>query len=174
MKVKEELESLIGIIESSMHEEGYITKRYSNTDGRFGTTSYDCLILRDENGKEYTLSIDERVKLNRENGNFEATNDLADEVNNIMKFYHFDGSVFGYFALIGAYTEEEAIKFYEEQVGDIEEKDITPDEITRDEAKGRLLDCSHSEEERIRYNAEFRKWSIQKEPYLVLIDSSLV
>lgn len=174
MKIKKELEDLIGLIETSMQEQGYITKRYSQTNGEYGTTSYDCIIVRDENGKEYTLSINERNFYNRELGRWEASNDLANEASNIMKFYEFDSSDFGYYALIGANSEEEAINFYEEQVGDIEDKDICPDEISKEQAKKKLLHICQDNDQETRAKGEFAKYTHGTEPYLILIDGSLL
>lgn len=53
-----------------------------------------------------------------------------------MKFYEFND--FGYYALIGANTEDEAVKHYEEIVGDIEEDDGTPDEINKGRGKRKV------------------------------------
>lgn len=172
---KEPLEKLIGILENSMHEEGYITKRYSETS-KFGTTSYDCLILRDEDGEEYTLTINERVFYNREYGRWEASNDLANEAANTMKFYEFSGADFGYYALIGDKSEEEAIKYYSKIVGDIEDEDAEPIQIMKGTAFSSLLNACKDNDEgsRIILTKEFNKLSLGIEPYLVLIDGSLL
>lgn len=90
---------------------------------------------------------------------------------NIMRFFEFNK--FGYYALIGAKTEEEAINYYESTVADIEEEDGTPDEITREEAKEKLLNiCLENENEEA--IAEFDSFTDSTEPYLILIDGSLL
>lgn len=170
----ESLDKIVELIENSMREEGYITKRYSQTDGKFGTTSYDCLILRDENGREYTLSIDKRLKLNRETWNLETTNDLGSEANKIMKFFEFSGTDFGYYALIGAMSEEEAIKYYSETVGDIEDENAEPTQIEKLEAKKKLLSICKDSDEESKLTKEFNKSTLGTEPYLILIDGSLL
>jgi len=62
-----------------------------------------------------------------------------------MKFYEFND--FGYYALIGSSTEEDAIREYELQVGDIEEedKDEEPNEITRESAWHKYKEAVESE-----------------------------
>lgn len=171
-EVEKDLEKLIYLIEKNIQEEGYITKRFSQTGGKFSTTSYDCLILRDENGKEYTLNIDERARFNRKNGRWEPTNDLVDESINAMKFFEFND--FGYYALIGAETEDRAIKHYEEDVSDIEDKDVYPLEISKEEAKKKLLTICKNEDEEEKAKREFNKFTLSSEPYLILIDGSLI
>lgn len=170
---KEQLEKVIGIIESSMIEEGYITKRYSQTK-KHCTTCYDSIILRDEEGKEYTISVDERKNYNRELGRWEESNDLAEEAARAMKFYEFSASDCGYYALIGAMSEEEAIEYYTETVGDIEDEDDSPDEITKEEARKKLLNVCKDSDEEDGARKEFNKLTLGTEPYLILIDGSLL
>jgi len=91
-----------------------------------------------------------------------------------MKFYEFND--FGYYALIGAESEENAIGFYVETVSDIEEedKDTFPIEISKEDAKIKLLNVSIDEEEKIRFIKEFDLCTSNTEPYLILIDGSLL
>jgi len=64
---------------------------------------------------------------------------------NEMKFYEFND--FGYYALIGADSMEDAIKEYVEEVADIEEedKDEEPNEITRQSAWHKYKEAVESE-----------------------------
>lgn len=106
-----------------------------------------------------------------------------------MKFYDFTG--YEYYALIGAESEEEAKKFYEETVSDIEPDDYPPTEITEEEAREKLLDvCEKSvarspdasesgmksviQEAKNEALAEFEQGIKGPEPYLILIDGTLV
>lgn len=171
MKIKDDLETLIKTIENSLQEEGYLTQRFSESN-KIGTTSYDGIIIKDSNGKEYLIHSDESLQYNREKGHWEETHYI--EANESMKFYEFNGSKFGYYALIGAESEEKAIKFYAETVGDIEDEDSSPDEITKEQAKNRLLGICKDEQERTKANQEFKECIHQNDPYLILIDGSLL
>lgn len=106
-----------------------------------------------------------------------------------MKFYDF--SDYEYYALIGAKSQEEATKFYEETVSDIEPDDEPPAEITEKEAREKLLDvCEKSvprspnasasgmksviQEAKDEALAEFEQGIKGPEPYLILIDGTLI
>jgi hypothetical protein len=102
----------------------------------------------------------------------EWNTNLIEELSD-MNFYEFND--FGYYALIGASSEEEAIKFYEETVGEIDEdeKDNSPVQISKDEALVKLLNVL-KEDEKEHATYDFRKNISTAEPYLVLIDGSLL
>lgn len=169
MKIKNDLETLIKTIENSLHDEGYLTQRFSESN-KIGTTSYDGIIIKDSNGKEYTINIDESLKY--ENGQWKETHYI--EKSEPMKFYEFNGSDFGYYALIGAGSKEKAINLYEKVVADVEDENSSPDEITKDQAKNRLLGICKNEYQRIEDEQEFNECIHQDDPYLILIDGSLL
>jgi len=52
------LEPIIELIEGLVQEKGFKTLRFSESK-HYLTTNYDCLVLRDASGKEYTISFDE-------------------------------------------------------------------------------------------------------------------
>ncbi len=81
-----------------------------------------------------------------------------------MKFYEFND--FEYSALIAAKTIEEAIDCYKEQVADIDEKDGTPDEITREEAEAKYSGCSED-------SRSLDKLISDGMPTVILMDSDL-
>lgn len=90
-----------------------------------------------------------------------------------MKFYEFND--FEYYALIGAISEAEAIKYYEENIAEIiKEDDGEPDEITKDEAKEKLLKICKDEQQKFKEIEEFTECVNQNDPYLILIDGSLI
>ena len=90
-----------------------------------------------------------------------------------MKFYEFND--FGYYALISAKTEEEAIKFYEETVADIyEDEDGEPEEVTKEIALEKILDICKNDYEAENATKEFEEQLKSGEPYIWLIDSSLI
>jgi hypothetical protein len=88
-----------------------------------------------------------------------------------MRFFEFND--FGYYALIGAESEETAIEFFKENVADITENDGVPDEMTTDEVKAKLLKvCEGGEDAEDVKN--FEEIAKSCEPYLFVIDGSLV
>lgn len=89
-----------------------------------------------------------------------------------MKFFEFNKCE--YYALIGAETEEKAIEFYEEIVANIENNDQKPTEISRFRAKEKLMFKIENWNDKIKAHQEFTEMAEKSEPYLVLIDSSLV
>ena len=106
-----------------------------------------------------------------------------------MKFFEFND--FGYYALIGAASKEEAMNEYEEGVSDLNESDGEPEEITEECAREKLLDvCEKSvpishyasksgmesviQEGKDGALSEFEKNIKNSEPYLILIDSTLI
>lgn len=88
-----------------------------------------------------------------------------------MKFYEFNK--FEYYALIGAKSEQEAKNYYVEIVADIE-GDEKLDKITKKEAEKKLLNICETEEEKTKARKEFNECILQDEPYLVLVDRSLL
>lgn len=111
--------------------------------------------------------------------NMEVANRLAYLINVLngvidyeeMKFFEFDD--FGYYALIGALTEEKAIEFYKEEVADIEENDEQPLEITKEKAVEKLLGICKDEQQKHEAVEEFTRSIYEDETYLILIDGSL-
>lgn len=89
-----------------------------------------------------------------------------------MKFYEFKD--FGYYALIGAITEEEAIEQYEEIAGEVNEDDGRPIEITKEEAKEKRLNICKDERKKQLAIDEFTRRIHQDKPYLILVDGSLI
>lgn len=55
----EQLESMIEVIESLIHEIGYKTLRMSSKDSPVRTTAYDALVFKNNYGKEFTITFDE-------------------------------------------------------------------------------------------------------------------
>lgn len=89
-----------------------------------------------------------------------------------MKFYEFNE--FGYYALIGAETEDKAMEYYSETVSEIEDdEEGVPIEITKEEAKAKLIKAC-SKEEKSELVEEFDLCTSTSEPYLILIDGSLI
>lgn len=74
----EQLELVIDMLEGIMQEEGYKTLRFSNTNNKHSTTTYDCLVLRDREGKEFTINFDESFRYNDFRGKWERTNYIAE------------------------------------------------------------------------------------------------
>jgi len=104
-------------------------------------------------------------------------NDIINEIGYMgikMKFYEFNSPDFGYYALIGAESEEVAIKYYAESIADIEDEDSYPVEIEIHEARKKLLDICKDDNENIQAVEQFTEHSISDEPYLVLVDGSLL
>ena len=170
-KKNNQLETMLNSIEILMKENGYKTLRLSKTK-KHSTSAYDCLVLRNCEGKEYKITFDESMQPGERKGepdynNWKSTNYITE-----MKFYEF--KEFGYYALIGAETEEEAIEYYNETVSDIQEEDGAPNEINKDEAKIKLFNSTDDEEERTKFIKEFDLCTSTVEPYLILIDGSLV
>lgn len=92
-----------------------------------------------------------------------------------MKFYEFNN--YEYYALIGAENEEKAIKFYVEEISDIEiEKDERPNEITRECAWNKYKKALENElvfmfeEDMLK---EFNNQIINHSEVLLLIDKDL-
>ena len=87
-----------------------------------------------------------------------------------MKYFEFNDS--DYYALIGAKSKEQAIKYYQETVADFDEKDeIT--EITKEEAKQKLIKAACGADIEI-VEKQFDEASKLKNPYLILVDGSLL
>lgn len=90
-----------------------------------------------------------------------------------MNFYEFNDC--GYYALIGAKDIDSAMDYYEEVVGDIEESDGFPDEVTKENAKLKLIKaCGNNKEDVQIATADFEENSNKEVPFLVLIDGSLL
>lgn len=88
-----------------------------------------------------------------------------------MNFYEFND--FSYYALIGAKSKEKAIKYYEENVCDVEDGDGEPLELTKEDAKAKLS-AAVINEDRKEAMIEFKKYTSGIEPYLILIDGCLI
>lgn len=73
----EQMETMIELIEGMMHEEGYKTLRFSESK-KNRTTAYDCLILRDGEGKEFKISFDECWDYIESKNKWERTNYISD------------------------------------------------------------------------------------------------
>lgn len=92
-----------------------------------------------------------------------------------MKFYEFKVSNgFGYYALIGAETEEKAVEYYKETVADIEDEEISPVEITYYQAKKKFMHTIDNWNEKLKAHEEFIANMVKKEPYLILVDYCLI
>lgn len=53
----EQLEGIIELTQGLFEEEGYKTVRFSETTNH-GTTAYDCLVLQDAEGNEFSITFD--------------------------------------------------------------------------------------------------------------------
>lgn len=89
-----------------------------------------------------------------------------------MKFYEFID--FPYYALIGAENEDKAKEFYSEVVCDLEGDEGELTEVTREKARVELLCICKNKEQRKEAITEFDMNTEGKEPYLILIDGSLL
>ncbi|KIS21773.1 hypothetical protein [Clostridium botulinum] len=89
-----------------------------------------------------------------------------------MKFYEFND--FGYYALIGANTKEEAIKYYEKTVCDIADNDGEPMELTKDEALERVMNAMNGELSKSDIEKDIEESINGKQPFLALIDECLI
>lgn len=174
MEIKNDLETLVNVLENSMREQGYKTKKLSQIGIFVTKPGYDGLIFRAESGKEYELTIGESIRHDEKSDEWQPTNYLKDDEATTMKFYEFNSPDFGYFALIGAISEENAMKFYEEQVSDINDKEASPNIISKESAKKRLLDTCKDDFQHDCANREFNKLTLGIEPYLIMIDGSLL
>jgi hypothetical protein len=79
MKRNEQLESIIELVEAVFEEEGYKTGRYSNTK-IISTTEYDCLVLQDSKGKEFTIGFNESKIYDDRKGKWIRTNIVGGEL----------------------------------------------------------------------------------------------
>jgi hypothetical protein len=93
-----------------------------------------------------------------------------------VKFYEFKvNNGFGYYALIGAETGEKAIEFYKETVADIEDEEgIVLSELTRYRAKEKFMSTIENWNDKMTAHKEFEENINKNEPYLILIDGSLL
>lgn len=90
-----------------------------------------------------------------------------------MKFYEFNN--FGYYALIGANTVEEALKEYENTISDICEEDGEPDLITEEKAKEKY--CKYAGEDGETYEElgeDFNRLIEREKAHIFLMDGSLL
>ena len=97
-----------------------------------------------------------------------------------MKFYEFKGKYFDYYALICAKDKNEANKFYDEEVCDIEDVNNNAIEVSREYVDEQIIDYINSNK-CVEDYAEIDAWlhgleiAIEKEEsYLILIDGSLI
>jgi dsRNA-specific ribonuclease len=93
-----------------------------------------------------------------------------------MKFYEFNTDRFGYYALIGASTSDVAIEYYEEVIGELyeDEKESIPVEISKDDARNKLIEICKDNKEKQEALEQFNKNINDGEPYLILMDGSLL
>lgn len=93
-----------------------------------------------------------------------------------MKFYEFDTDRFGYYALIGSSSSDSAIEYYEEVIGELteEEKESVPVEISKDDAKNKFLKICKDNQDKHQAIEQFSKSIYKNEPYLILMDGSLL
>lgn len=93
-----------------------------------------------------------------------------------MIFYEFND--FGYYALIGAYTMEDALKEYRNVADDMVEEELTPDVLTEKEAKEKYCKCLIEQEEENKiyeeFGKEFEEFKKNKKTHLFLIDGNLL
>ena len=89
-----------------------------------------------------------------------------------MKFYEFDKR-YDYYALIGADTEQKAIELYQEVVADIDDEDAIPKEKTMKETLKAVIDV-YKDGEEINGIIEFAKNMKSGEPFIVLVDGTLI
>jgi hypothetical protein len=89
-----------------------------------------------------------------------------------MRFFKFTN--YPYFALIGAETEEQAVKCYEEEVSDVEEDNGPPEELLMEVAKAEYLSHAKGEHEKELSKLEFYDYINDSKPIVLLIDGCLV
>lgn len=89
-----------------------------------------------------------------------------------MKFFEFNSADFEYYALIGAVSIEEAIKYYVENINEIN-SEVEPLEISKSEAKKKLIHSCECSEEANSVKKKFNKFTLMTGPYLILCDVSL-
>ena len=69
----DQLELIIELVIGLLEEEGFKTVRYSETK-RHSTTEYDCLVIQDANGEEFSVGFNKSMVYNRKTGRWERTN----------------------------------------------------------------------------------------------------
>jgi hypothetical protein len=89
-----------------------------------------------------------------------------------MKYFEFNGN-FGYYALIGADSIDEAMDLYGDAVADIREDDGLPDEITKEEAEAKY-NSTVSAIKKDSGTTDSFETIISESPCLILIDGDLV
>ena len=90
-----------------------------------------------------------------------------------MKFYEFND--FGYYALIGAFTLQEALEEYKNTISDIYEEDGKPDLITEKEAEEKY--CKYAGEDGETYEElgeDFNRLIEREKAHIFLMDGSLL
>lgn len=99
-----------------------------------------------------------------------------------MRYFEFNSTDFGYYALIGVdgsvqYPIDTALNAYEEIVADIEDKDMLPEEITKEEAleqyKHGEIEGSESDDEKVKEFEKSIKLADNEYFTLLLIDGDL-
>lgn len=133
--------------------------------------------------REYTKNLpdDYNVKISEQNYNLLMhESESSKKVNSIMKFYEFtyDYNGFGYYALIGAGSQEEAVAYYEKYIANRNKDDATPKEITKEEAREKFINICEIEKDwgKTKINDEYdrkikvfdRCCTCGKDPYIVL------
>lgn len=94
-----------------------------------------------------------------------------------MKFYEFNGSNnFDYYALIGAESEEQAIKTYHHDICDKDPNEGFPDEISKEKSLLKYIEtCKQEKVADINVKIkEFKQKAKDSTPYVFLIDGSLI
>lgn len=85
-----------------------------------------------------------------------------------MSYFEFNDG-FGYYALIGALTEEDAMIHYQQIVADIDDEGAYPVEISEGEATEKFEKANPTVEDWV----EFKDNRLGSEPFIILMDGSL-
>jgi len=85
-----------------------------------------------------------------------------------MRYFEFNDG-FGYYALIGALTEEDAMTHYQLIVSDIDDEDACPVEISEDEAVEKFEKTTPT----LQDWTDLHDNSLGSEPFIILMDGSL-
>jgi hypothetical protein len=166
----EDLELLMEDIKNSFNSNKYIFKRHSE----IGVLNdyYDGFIVRNvDTGEEYTMGLSMNKLYNKEMGEWENANNLKTK----MRFYEFGSeNDYEYYALIGAFNEEQAINHYIEEVAEIEECDNHPKEVSEDMVRYLIRKSIKIDKERDELINIFNKSIYEDESFLILIDGCLL
>jgi hypothetical protein len=90
-----------------------------------------------------------------------------------MKFFEYSNkNGFDYYALIGAKNQEKANTLYKDTIADF--NDIEPTEISKEDAKTKLLNSCHDSSAKLQAINDFAIYTNKSQPYMVLFDPSLI